>query len=228
MIITGSSSQSRSGGGFSAPNYYQESLLRYTNSKWKSFWPDMINSAVPGLTQERMIFMFISISMEQTNTNTTDRAKAGEPDVSWTPCRLRMTVKKKKRKRMDHIHINCFCHCCSRLVRCTIFLSLYSVTTEVKLNVDPAWRNPNHPLFVVIMKIHHSPSVKLPISTPKTANHSRQVRQPGQHQNEPRPLIGRGTMLACSGSATEPWYWDAGTNQREALTPTSDGGLRWN
>ena len=82
----------------------------------------MINSAVSGLTRERMIFMFISISMEQTNTNTTDRAKAGEPDVSWTPCRLRMTVK-KKRKRMDHIHINCFCHChwCSRLVRCTFF-----------------------------------------------------------------------------------------------------------
>ena len=42
----------------------------------------MINSAVSGLTRERMIFMFISISMEQTNTNTTDRAKAGEPDVS--------------------------------------------------------------------------------------------------------------------------------------------------
>lgn len=88
-----------------------------------SFWPNMINSAVSGLTRERMIFMFISISMEQTNTNTIDRAKAGEPDVSWTPCRLRMTVKKKKRKRMDHIHINCFCHChwCSRLVRCTFF-----------------------------------------------------------------------------------------------------------
>ena len=190
----------------------------------------MINSAVSGLTRERMIFMFISISMEQTNTNTTDRAKAGEPDVSWTPCRLRMTVKKKKEKEWitSTLTVSVTVTGAVGLFDVLFFLSLYSVTTEVKLNVDPAWRNPNHPLLVVIMKIHHSPSVKSPISTPKTANHSRQVRQPGQHHNEPRPLIGRGTLLACSGSATEPWYWDAGANQREALTPTSDGGLRWN
>ena len=121
----------------------------------------MINSAVSGLTRERMIFMFISISMEQTNTNTTDRAKAGEPDVSWTPCRLRMTVKKKKEKEWitSTLTVSVTVTGAVGLFDVLFFPSLYSVTTEVKLNVDPAWRNPNHPLLVVIMKIHHSPSV---------------------------------------------------------------------